>query len=179
MSCRDNVMLGISLVGQLLLDKGYVGKMVVGKMSVIGKELSNLWLHLHFNSAEYVANVFGGWIIQHDRMAALEGETNVISTSSERTVQFVAISTICSVGDNIIQQVAYMVELNFPIYLESMKNPKFNIPDFEAICKIAYDAGIQLSLKIHVIFDNTFGTGKYKMRFFTFIEHGGFLKLYY
>ncbi|POG59623.1 hypothetical protein GLOIN_2v1720584 [Rhizophagus irregularis DAOM 181602=DAOM 197198] len=28
-------------------------------------------------------------------MAALEGETNVVSTSSGRTVQFVAISTIC------------------------------------------------------------------------------------
>ncbi|PKC57033.1 hypothetical protein RhiirA1_473117 [Rhizophagus irregularis] len=38
-------------------------------------------------------------------MAALEVETNVISTSSGRTLQFVAISTICSVGDNIIQQV--------------------------------------------------------------------------
>uniref|UniRef100_U9TUT2 Uncharacterized protein n=1 Tax=Rhizophagus irregularis (strain DAOM 181602 / DAOM 197198 / MUCL 43194) TaxID=747089 RepID=U9TUT2_RHIID len=35
-------------------------------------------------------------------MVALEGEINVISTSSGWTVQFVAISTIRSVGDNII-----------------------------------------------------------------------------
>ncbi|CAB4410615.1 unnamed protein product [Rhizophagus irregularis] len=53
-------------------------------------------------------------------MAALEVEINVISTSSGRTVQFVAISTICS-----------------------------------------------LLLKVHVIFDNTFG------EYFTKpIEHG-------
>jgi hypothetical protein len=31
-------MLGTSLVGQLLSDKGYVGKMVVGKLSVIGND---------------------------------------------------------------------------------------------------------------------------------------------
>jgi O-acetylhomoserine/O-acetylserine sulfhydrylase-like pyridoxal-dependent enzyme len=35
-----------------------------------------------------------------------------------------------------------------------MENPNFNIQDFEAICKIAYDMGIP------VIIDNTFGTGK-------------------
>lgn len=35
-----------------------------------------------------------------------------------------------------------------------MGNPKFNIPDFEAICKVAHDAGIL------VIVDNTLGAGK-------------------
>ncbi|PKC04075.1 hypothetical protein RhiirA5_503019 [Rhizophagus irregularis] len=50
-------------------------------------------------------------------MVALEGGTYTISTSSGQAAQFVAISTICSVV----------------IYLESMGNPKFNIPDFEAI----------------------------------------------
>ncbi|PKY43918.1 hypothetical protein RhiirA4_458030 [Rhizophagus irregularis] len=35
-------------------------------------------------------------------MAALEGGTNAISTSSGQAAQFVAISTICSIGDNII-----------------------------------------------------------------------------
>jgi len=40
------------------------------------------------------------------------------------------------------------------IYLESMSNPTFNIPDFKEICKVAHDAGIP------VIVDNTFGAGK-------------------
>jgi len=40
------------------------------------------------------------------------------------------------------------------VYFESMGNPKFNIPDFEAICKVAHDAGIL------VIVDNTLGAGK-------------------
>jgi O-acetylhomoserine (thiol)-lyase len=39
------------------------------------------------------------------------------------------------------------------IYLESIGNPKFNVPDFEAIAKVAHDAGIPL------IVDNTFGMG--------------------
>ncbi|CAG8519151.1 9319_t:CDS:2 [Diversispora eburnea] len=41
------------------------------------------------------------------------------------------------------------------IYIESIGNPKFNIPDFEAIAKVAHDAGIPL------IVDNTFGAGGY------------------
>jgi O-acetylhomoserine/O-acetylserine sulfhydrylase-like pyridoxal-dependent enzyme len=48
------------------------------------------------------------------------------------------------------------------IYLESMSNPTFNIPDFEAICKVAHDAGIP------VIVDNTFGAGKLKVWNFRF-----------
>ncbi|CAB4410624.1 unnamed protein product [Rhizophagus irregularis] len=36
------------------------------------------------------------------RMTALEDGTNAISTPSGQAAQFVAISTICSVGDNII-----------------------------------------------------------------------------
>jgi O-acetylhomoserine/O-acetylserine sulfhydrylase-like pyridoxal-dependent enzyme len=39
-----------------------------------------------------------------------------------------------------------------------MGNPKFSIPDFETICKVAHDAGIP------VIVDNTFGAGKYSLR---------------
>lgn len=41
------------------------------------------------------------------------------------------------------------------IYLETMGNPKFNIPDFEAISKVAKEHGIAL------IVDNTFGAGGY------------------
>ena len=40
------------------------------------------------------------------------------------------------------------------VYIESMGNPRFNVPDFEAICKVAHEAGIP------VVVDNTFGAGK-------------------
>jgi len=44
------------------------------------------------------------------------------------------------------------------IYVESIGNPKFNIPDFEALSKIAQRFGIPL------IVDNTFGTAGYLCR---------------
>ncbi|MDW8436497.1 MAG: O-acetylhomoserine aminocarboxypropyltransferase/cysteine synthase [Chloroherpetonaceae bacterium] len=44
------------------------------------------------------------------------------------------------------------------IYLETMGNPKFNIPDFEAIANVAHNAGIPL------IVDNTFGAAGYLCR---------------
>ncbi|MGD2034906.1 MAG: O-acetylhomoserine aminocarboxypropyltransferase/cysteine synthase [Bacteroidales bacterium] len=49
------------------------------------------------------------------------------------------------------------------IYLETIGNPKFNIPDFEAIAEIARKNGIPL------IVDNTFGAAGYLFRP---IEHG-------
>ncbi|KAK7699256.1 Homocysteine/cysteine synthase [Botryosphaeria dothidea] len=49
------------------------------------------------------------------------------------------------------------------IYLESIGNPKYNIPDFEAIAKIAHDAGVP------VVVDNTFGAGGFFCRP---IDHG-------
>ena len=47
------------------------------------------------------------------------------------------------------------------IYVETIGNPKLDVPDFEAISKIAHDAGIP------VIVDNTVGIG-----FFRPFEHG-------
>jgi O-acetylhomoserine/O-acetylserine sulfhydrylase len=41
------------------------------------------------------------------------------------------------------------------VYVETLGNPRFNVPDFEAIAKIAHDAGVPL------ICDNTFGGGGY------------------
>lgn len=41
------------------------------------------------------------------------------------------------------------------VYIESLGNPKFNVPDFEAIAKVAHDHGVPL------IVDNTFGMGGY------------------
>ncbi|KAJ4332047.1 Homocysteine/cysteine synthase [Ascochyta clinopodiicola] len=44
------------------------------------------------------------------------------------------------------------------IYLESIGNPRYNVPDFEAIAKIAHEAGIP------VVVDNTFGAGGFFVR---------------
>lgn len=49
------------------------------------------------------------------------------------------------------------------IYLESIGNPKYNVPDFERITTIAHEAGIP------VIVDNTFGAGGFFCRP---IDHG-------
>ncbi|KAE8150727.1 Cys/Met metabolism PLP-dependent enzyme-domain-containing protein [Aspergillus avenaceus] len=49
------------------------------------------------------------------------------------------------------------------IYVETIGNPRFNVPDFEAIAKVAHDNGIPL------VVDNTFGAGGYFARP---IDHG-------
>jgi O-acetylhomoserine/O-acetylserine sulfhydrylase len=49
------------------------------------------------------------------------------------------------------------------VYIESIGNPRYNIPDFEAIAKVAHDKGVPL------IVDNTFGAGGYFVRP---IDHG-------
>ncbi|MDH3251567.1 MAG: O-acetylhomoserine aminocarboxypropyltransferase/cysteine synthase [Ignavibacteria bacterium] len=49
------------------------------------------------------------------------------------------------------------------LYIETIGNPKLNVPDIEAIAKVAHDHGIPL------IVDNTFGTGGYLCRP---IDHG-------
>lgn len=49
------------------------------------------------------------------------------------------------------------------VYIESIGNPRYNVPDFEAIAKVAHEAGVP------VIVDNTFGAGGFFVRP---IEHG-------
>lgn len=49
------------------------------------------------------------------------------------------------------------------IYVESIGNPKYNVPDFEAIAHVAHKHGIPL------VVDNTFGAGGYIVRP---IDHG-------
>ncbi|KAH6976950.1 hypothetical protein BKA56DRAFT_59441 [Ilyonectria sp. MPI-CAGE-AT-0026] len=49
------------------------------------------------------------------------------------------------------------------VYVESIGNPKYNIPDLEAIAKIAHEKGVPL------VVDNTFGAGGYFIRP---IDHG-------
>ncbi|RHZ49686.1 O-acetylhomoserine aminocarboxypropyltransferase/cysteine synthase family protein [Aspergillus thermomutatus] len=49
------------------------------------------------------------------------------------------------------------------VYVETIGNPRYNVPDFEAIAKVAHEKGVPL------VVDNTFGAGGY---FFRPIEHG-------
>ncbi|PWY79550.1 O-acetylhomoserine ami [Aspergillus heteromorphus CBS 117.55] len=49
------------------------------------------------------------------------------------------------------------------VYVETIGNPRYNVPDFEAIAKIAHEKGVPL------VVDNTFGAGGYFCRP---IEHG-------
>ncbi len=49
------------------------------------------------------------------------------------------------------------------LYVETLGNPRFNVPDYEALAKVAHDRGIPL------IVDNTFGACGYTCRP---IEHG-------
>lgn len=49
------------------------------------------------------------------------------------------------------------------VYIESIGNPRYNVPDFEKIAEVAHAAGVP------VLVDNTFGAGGYFVRP---IEHG-------
>lgn len=49
------------------------------------------------------------------------------------------------------------------VYIESIGNPRYNVPDFEAISKVCKAAGVPL------VVDNTFGAGGFLIRP---IEHG-------
>jgi O-acetylhomoserine/O-acetylserine sulfhydrylase len=61
-------------------------------------------------------------------------------------------------GDNPANIAAAIDDKTKAVYIESIANPKYNIPDFEAIVKVAHDAGVP------VIVDNTFGAGGYLIR---------------
>ena len=66
-------------------------------------------------------------------------------------------------GDNAEDFGAAIDENTKAVYIESIGNPKYNVPDFEAIAKVAHAHGVPL------IVDNTFGAGGYFVRP---IEHG-------
>ena len=66
-------------------------------------------------------------------------------------------------GDDADDLGAAITDKTKAIYLESIGNPQYNVPDFEAIAKVAHEAGIP------VIVDNTFGAAGYLVRPF---EHG-------
>ncbi|KAJ3331706.1 Homocysteine synthase, partial [Kappamyces sp. JEL0680] len=66
-------------------------------------------------------------------------------------------------GDNPADFVPLIDANTKAIYVETIGNPKFNVPDFEAIAKIAKDHGVPL------VVDNTFGMGGY---LFNPLKHG-------
>lgn len=55
------------------------------------------------------------------------------------------------------------------IYVESIGNPRYNVPDLEAIAKVAHEAGVPL------VVDNTFGAGGFYIRP---IDHGADIVLH-
>ncbi len=134
--------------------------------------------------------------VLEQRIAALEGGTAAVATSSGQAAQFLAIQNIAGEGDNIISSASLyggtfnqfkisfarlgiecrFAPINNPaafeelidsrtkaIYIETISNSNFYIPDFEAFGKISKRYGIPL------IVDNTFGASGYLCRP---IDHG-------
>ena len=66
-------------------------------------------------------------------------------------------------GDNPEELAAAIDDHTKAVYIESIGNPKYNVPDFESIAKLAHERGVPL------IVDNTFGAGGYFVRP---IDHG-------
>lgn len=102
----------------------------------------------------------------------LEAGDNFVSTSylyggtfNQFKVQFkrLGIGVKFVSGDNPADFEIAIDENTKAIYLETIGNPQFNIPDFEAIAEIAKKHGIPL------VVDNTFGAAGYLFRP---IEHG-------
>ena len=158
-----------------------------------------------FDNSAHAANLFGlkefGNIytrimnptndVFEKRIAALEGGTNALATSSGQAAQFLALNNIVQAGDSIVSssslyggtynqfKVSFKrlgVDVKFAnvdtpdafesligentkaIYLESIGNPGFNVPDFEAFAKLAQ------RYQIPLIVDNTFGAAGYLVR---------------
>lgn len=155
-----------------------------------------------FNDSEQAANRFGlkefGNIytrlmnpttdVFEKRIAALEGGTYAVATSSGQAAQFLAINNILEAGDSLVSTpflyggTYNQFKVNFKrlgidvrfadsinpedfekligentkaIYLESIGNPGFAIPDFEAFAQLAE------RYQIPLVVDNTFGAGGY------------------
>ncbi|TGZ77736.1 O-acetylhomoserine ami [Ascodesmis nigricans] len=97
---------------------------------------------------------------------------NIVSTSylyggtyNQFKVMFprLGIQTKFVQGDKPEDIAAAIDEKTKAIYVESIGNPRYNVPDLEAIAKVAHEAGVPL------VVDNTFGAGGYLIRP---IEHG-------
>lgn len=107
-----------------------------------------------------------------------EAGDNIVTTSylyggtyNQFKVQFprIGIQVRFADGDNPESIESLIDERTKAIYLETIGNPKFNIPDFEVISAIAKKHGVPL------VVDNTFGAGGYLFRP---IEHGADIVLH-
>jgi len=158
-----------------------------------------------FDNAEHAADLFGlkqfGNIytrimnpttaVFEERVAALEGGVAALATASGQAAEFLAITTLAQVGDNIVStsllyggtynlfkvtlprlgidvrfaegdelgQFEALIDANTKaLYLESVGNPRLNVPDIKPIADLAHRHGIPL------IVDNTFGAAGYLIR---------------
>ena len=99
-------------------------------------------------------------------MAALEGGTyNQFKVSFKR----LGIEARFVQGDKPEEFKNLIDDKTKAIYIETQGNPKFNVPDFDAISKIAKEAGVAL------VVDNTLGGGGY---LFNPIKHGADIVLH-
>ncbi|ORX66543.1 hypothetical protein DL89DRAFT_270082 [Linderina pennispora] len=130
-----------------------------------------------FNNAEHGANLF-----------ALKELGNIYSRIGNPTTdsaQFVVAATLCEPGDNIVstsylyggtynqfkfvsgddvdELEALIDDRTRAVYIETIGNPKYNVPDIRRIADVAHKHGVPL------VVDNTFGMGGYLARP---IEHG-------
>ncbi len=118
------------------------------------------------------------------RVAALEGGVAAVATSSGQAAQFLALTTLCEAGDQIVSssnlyggtfnqfkialprlgiQVDFVngddraafepaiTERTKALYVETLGNPSFNVPNFEELSALAEEHRIPL------VVDNTFG----------------------
>ncbi|KAL8967673.1 MAG: hypothetical protein Q9183_002807 [Haloplaca sp. 2 TL-2023] len=104
------------------------------------------------------------------RIAALEGGVAAVAASSGQSAQFMVFAALAHAGDNIVSTSNLAEEFEKliddktkAVYIESIGNPRYNVPDFGAIVAVAHKKGVP------VVVDNTFGAGGYFCRP---IDHG-------
>lgn len=97
---------------------------------------------------------------------------NIVSTSNlyggtynqfKVTFERLGIEIRFVASDDPVEFAARIDDRTKAVYLETIGNPKFNVPDLPEFAKVAHDAGVPL------VVDNTFGAGGYLARP---IEHG-------
>ncbi|KUI57674.1 O-acetylhomoserine (thiol)-lyase [Cytospora mali] len=114
-----------------------------------------------------------GQAAQFMTIAALaQAGDNIVSTSNlyggtynQFKVMFPRLGIHCKFvdGDSPEQLAAAIDDKTKAVYVESIGNPRYNVPDLERIAELAHEKGVP------VVVDNTFGAGGYFIRP---IEHG-------
>lgn len=105
-------------------------------------------------------------------LALAQAGDNIVSTSNlyggtynQFKVMFPRLGISCKFvdGDSPEELAAAIDDKTKAVYVESIGNPRYNIPDLENITELAHAKGVP------VVVDNTFGAGGYYIRP---IEHG-------